>query len=293
VSVFEFVEAEKASFPIKLMCRTLGVSNAGFHAARVRPKASRTLSNEILGEMITTIHTQSWGTYGAPRVHAELRLGHGITCGRKRVARIMRRHGLQGVSRRRRHRTTIPDLGALRSPDHVERDFTAEGPDRLWVADITYVPTTTGFLFLSVVLDVFSRRIVGWSMADHLRTELVLDALDMAIEARRPDAGLIHHSDRGCQYTSFAFGRRCRDAGIVPSVGRVGSAYDNAMAESFFATLETELIDRCRFRNRSDARLHVFRFIEGFYNTKRRHSGLNYDSPIDYERRYQEAASAS
>jgi putative transposase len=198
----------------------------------------------------------------------------------------MRALGLEGVHRRRTTRTTIRDRHAAPAPDLVERAFSAAGPDRLRVADITYLPTWQGFLYLAVVLDVFSRRIVGWSMAGHLRTELIVAALDMALARRRPAAGLVHHSDRGTQYTSLAFGGRCREAGIALSMGSVGDAYDNAMAESFFGTLETELIDRSSWRTRADARLAVFDYIEAFYNPLRRHSSLGQLSPAEFERRY-------
>ena len=201
----------------------------------------------------------------------------------KRVARLMREQGLAGVSRRRGTRTTCPEPGRRAAPDLVERRFEAEAPDRLWVADITYVPTWAGFVFLAVVLDVFSRRIVGWAMADHLRTELVLDALNMAATQRRPEA-VVHHSDQGTQYTSLAFGKRCREMGVRPSTGSVGDCYDNAMAESFFATLECELIDRRSFRTRAEAMRVLFDFIEGWYNPHRRHSALGYLSPNDFER---------
>ncbi len=195
----------------------------------------------------------------------------------------MRAAGLRGVSRRKWVSTTQRAEGARPAPDLVERDFSAEAPDRLWVADITYVPTWAGFLYLAVVLDVFSRRVVGWAMATHLRTRLVLDALDMALVQRRPE-DVIHHSDQGSQYTSIAFGRRCAKAGVKPSMGSVGDCYDNAMCESFFATLECELIDRTRFRSQAEARSAVFEFIEGWYNPRRRHSSIGYLSPINFER---------
>src|SRR5690242_713175 len=191
---------------------------------------------------------------GCPVMHAELAAA-GVHVGRKRVARLMRAAGVQGVSRRKAQRTTRRDPAAAPAPDLVSRAFAAPGPDRLWVADITYVPTWAGFLYVAVVVDVFSRVVVGWSMAGHMRTELILDALDMAISRRRPADGLVHHSDRGTQYTSLAFGRRAREAGIALSMGSTGDAYDNAMAESFFASLETELLDRTSFRTRADARL--------------------------------------
>ena len=233
--------------------------------------------------MIRRIHRDSHGTYGMPRVHAQLRAG-GCRVGRKRVARLMREAGLAGVSRRRGTRTTCPEPGRLAAPDRVERVFRADAPDRIWVADITYVPTATGFLYLAIVLDVFSRKVVGWAMANHLRTELVLEALNMAIGQRRPQ-GVIHHSDKGTQYTSLAFGKRCREMGVVTSTGSAGDCYDNAMAESFFATLECELIDRRSFRTHADARMAIFQFIEGWYNTRRLHSALGYLSPNEFERR--------
>jgi len=235
---------------------------------------------------IRTAHAASRGTYGAPRVHAEL-AAQGIRVGRKRVARLMSQAGLAGVSRRKFVTTTIKGESRQAS-DLVERNFAAEAPDRLWVADITYIPTWSGFLYLAVVLDAFSRRIVGWSMATTLATQLVLDALNMALVTRRP-RGVIHHSDQGSQYTSIEFGQRCREAGVRPSMGSVGDAYDNAMCESFFATLECELLARCRFRTQAEARSAVFAFVEGFYNPRRRHSSIGYLSPIDYEHRHQAA----
>jgi len=210
--------------------------------------------------------------------------------GRKRVARLMRELGLAGVSRRKSVRTTRRDPAARPAPDLVERNFAASKPNQLWVADITYIPTLAGFLYLAVVLDVWSRKIVGWAMSSGLATDIVLDALTMAVEQRRPLDGVIHHSDQGCQYTSIEFGRRCREAGVRASMGSVGDCYDNAMCESFFATLECELLDRIRFADQKDAELAVFDFIEGFYNTRRRHSALGYLSPVAFERRGQTAA---
>jgi putative transposase len=285
VIVYRFVERERTTFPVTLMCRTLGVSPSGFWAWIKRPPSARTLADRALTAQIREIHTDSRGTYGMPRVHAELRFA-GTRCSRKRVARLMRAAGLEGVHRRRFVRTTVRDQDAAPAPDLVNRSFTARCPNQLWVADITYLPTWQGFLYLAAVLDAFSRRVVGWSMAGHLRTELILDAIEMAISRRRPGDGLVHHSDRGTQYTSIAFGLRCREAGIVQSMGSVGDAYDNAMAESFFASLETELIDRSSWRTRADARLAVFDYIEAFYNPRRRHSGLGYLSPAEFERRY-------
>jgi putative transposase len=216
-------------------------------------------------------------------VHAELKAA-GVAIGKKRVARLMRAAGLTGVSRRKGPATTQRAERMRRAPDLVERRFTADRPNQLWVADITYVPTAAGFLYLAVVVDVFSRRVVGWSMATDLRTRLVLDALDMALAQRKPKA-VIHHSDQGCQYTSLGFGARCREAGVRPSMGSVGDAYDNALCESFFATLECELLARRRFGSQAEARMALFSFIEGWYNPRRRHSGLGYLSPIEFEQR--------
>jgi len=266
------------------MCRLLGVSPSGFYAWSRRPSSKRSQADEgLLGE-IRAIHQRSRGTYGAPRIHAEL-AAEGTRVSRKRVARLMREVDLQGVSRRRQFGTTVRDRDRDRrpAPDLVERRFSAEGPDQLWVADITYIPTGSGFLYLAVVLDVWSRRVVGWSMASHLRTELVLEALNMALGQRRP-AAVIHHSDQGTQYTSIAFGSRCREAGVRPSMGSVGDCFDNAMCESFFATLECELLDRRKFKTQAEARLAVFEFLEAWYNSRRRHSALGYLSPAEFER---------
>ena len=279
------MSAHRAEYDVATMSRVLRVSRSGYYASRARAPSARALRNEELTEQIRAIHACSRGTYGAPRILTELREA-GVTVNRKRVARLMAVAGIEGVSRRKKKvKTTVQDKDAPPVPDLVERDFTADGPNQLWVADITYIPTRTGFLYLAIVLDVFSRKIVGWAMATHLRTELVLDALKMAIEQRQPVEGLVHHSDRGCQYTSTAFGARCVAAGIRPSMGRVGSAHDNAMAESFFATLECELIDRTRFDNPHHASLEVFDFIEGFYNPTRRHSSIGNVSPNVFERR--------
>jgi putative transposase len=285
VQVFQFIDAEKTSFPIAFMCRRLGVSKAGYYAWQERPMAQRAVADGRLSKLIHQIHAGSRGTYGAPRIHAELADEHGIRCGRKRVARLMRIAKLRGVCRRRRVRTTRRDDQAQVSDDLVQRQFNATEPNALWIADITYLPTWQGFLYLAVIIDTYSRRVVGWSMANHLRTELVLDALEMALWNRRPGPGLIHHSDHGCQYTSLAFGRRCREAGIAASMGSVGDCFDNAMCESFFASLECELIDRNRWRTHSEARMAVFDYIECFYNPRRRHSALGYLSPAQFERR--------
>ena len=273
---------------IATMCRVLGVSPGGYYARLARPPSARSRANAELSARIAEIHRCSRATYGVPRIHAELR-EQGLRVGRKRVARLMRVAGLKGESRRRWVTTTARDLDTQPAPDLVERNFSASGPNRLWVADISYIPTWAGFLYLAVVLDAFSRRIVGWAMETHLRTELVLKALNMALGQRRP-AAVIHHSDHGCQYTSFAFGKRCEQAGVRPSMGSVGDCFDNAMCESFFATLECELLDRRSFKTQIEARMAIFEFIEGWYNPHRRHSALDYLSPIDYERSHSKEA---
>jgi putative transposase len=268
------------------MCRLLQISRSGFYAWLDRPMSARARADLSLTGKIEAIHRRSKEVYGAPNIHAELADDYGIRVGRKRVARLMRAAGLRGATLRRFVVTTQADPGAPRPVDLVDRQFYTDGPDRLWVADITYIPTWSGFLYLAMVLDVYSRRVVGWSMQTHLRTELILAALNMALTQRRPSE-VIHHSDRGCQYTSYAFGKRCREAGVMPSMGSVGDAYDNAMAESFFATLERELLNRRRFKSQAEAKMAVFEWIEGWYNPHRRHSSLGYRSPVNYERAHQ------
>ncbi len=282
------MSANQANHGIATMCRLLEVSTSGFYAWQARQPSAHQETDAVLLERIREAHKASQGTYGAPRIHIEL-TEQGIAVGRKRVARLMRVAGISGVSRRKWVTTTKRDRDARPAPDLVERDFSAEAPDRLYVADITYVPTWAGFLYLAVVLDAFSRRVVGWAMATHLKAQLVLDALDMALQQRQPES-VIHHSDQGSQYTSIAFGQRCQQAAVRPSMGSVGDCFDNAMCESFFATLECELIDRSTFRTQTEARMAVFEFIEGFYNPRRRHSALDYLSPVNYERRHHELA---
>lgn len=264
------------------MCRVLGVSASGYYAWATRAPSARAIGNAVLTERIRQVHAESDATYGMPRVRAELR-DQGLAVSRKRVARLMRLHGIRGVSRRRAWCvTTQRDKRQRPAPDLVERKFAADGPDQLWVADMTYVPTWAGFIYLAVVLDVWSRRVVGWAIGEQMTTELVLTALNMALQQRKPD-GVIHHSDQGSQYTSIAFGERCKKMGVRPSMGTVGDAYDNAMAESFFATLECELIDRRSWRTKTEARLALFTYIEGWYNPRRRHSALGQMSPAKFE----------
>ncbi len=273
-----------------MLCRLLGVSRSGYYAWRMRPPAARMEADAHLCATIRQVHAASragalWAGYGTPRIHAELR-ACGVRCGRKRVARLLHDSGLVGCHRRKGTITTRRSAEATPALDRVQRDFTAVAPNRLWVADITYIPTWMGFLSLAVVLDVFSRRIIGWAMADHLRTALVVDALEMAIARRRPEAGVIHHSDHGSQYTSLTFGQRLHDAGIIASRGSRGDCYDNALMESFFATLECELLAGRAFPTHRIVRTALFDYLEGFYNTERRHSALGYCSPMEYERRW-------
>lgn len=274
--------ANQAEYSVQMMSRTLGVSRSGFYAYHSRLPSVRQVADERLSKRIAAIHKASKETYGAPRIHAEL-ADEGIQVGRKRVERLMLANGLRGVSRRKFVVTTERDPRVRPAADLVDRNFYADAPNVLWVADITYVPTWAGFLYLVVVLDAFSRRVIGWAMGTRQRTQLVLDAMNMAVTQRKPES-VIHHSDQGSQYTSVAFGLRCKEMGVRPSMGSVGDCYDNAMCESFFATLECELLDRRKFKTKAEARVACFEFIEGWYNPSRRHSALGYKSPINYER---------
>ena len=269
-----------------VMCRLLRVSRSGFYAWVDRPMSARARRDVEIMALIHQIHANSYdGTYGAPRIHRELRETYGIRVGRKRVERLMRRAGLQGVQKRRFRCTTRSGAPERFAPDLVERNFVADRPNALWLADVTYVSTAEGRLYLAAVLDVFSRLIVGWSMDERLGSQLVLVALEMAYAQRRP-CEVIHHSDHGSEYTAVAFGRRCGQLGITRSMGSVGDCYDNAMMESFFSSLEAEVLDRNRFRTRQEARSTIFSWLAGWYNTHRRHSGVDYLSPQEFERRF-------
>lgn len=276
-------ELAAGGVPVAVACRVLRVSTSGYYEWRERPPSSRSVADAALRAQIVEIHRMSRGSYGAPRVHSELRLGRGVRCGRRRVARLMRLERLQGIFRRRgRRRRPAPPV----HDDLVRRRFVADAPNRLWLTDITEHPTREGKVYLAAVLDVYSRRIVGWSIADHLRSELVVDALEMARWRRQPPRGqTVVHSDRGSQYTSWVFGHRLRSAGLLGSMGRVGSAADNAMMESFFGTLQLELLDRRRWQTRAELASAIFEWIEGWYNPRRRHSSIGDLSPVDYERR--------
>jgi putative transposase len=281
---FRLIDAKKSQHPVSLLCSVLGVSRAGFYAWKDRPRSPRARRDDELLALIRTIHDESEGSYGWPRIHAELRQ-RGVRISRKRVARLMRQAGLSGLLVRRRGTTTIRVPGVRPAPDLVARDFNPIEPNRLWAADLTEIPTWEGKLYLAVVIDCYSRRCVGWAMADHMRAELVVEALEMAVWQRKPAAGLVHHSDQGSQYTALVFGQRCREAGIAVSMGGRGSALDNAVCESFFASLKKELIRRRSWPTRRDAQSAVFAWTEGWYNRRRLHSTLGYLSPAQYENR--------
>jgi putative transposase len=289
---FRLIAAERAHHPVSRLARVLGVSRAGFYAWQERPPSARRRADTALAERIREIHASTDGIYGAPRIQVELAEEHDVHVGKKRVARLLRELGLEGVSRRRRFRvgTTTPGGEAPAAPDLVERDFTAEHPDQLWFADITYVPTWQGWLYLAAVVDACSRYCVGWSMRDDLHADLVYDALGMAVTRRRPAGEVIHHSDRGGQYRSLAFGKLLRESGVMPSMGSRGDAYDNAAMESFMASIKTELINRRRFKSKDEARSAIFHYIEVFYNPRRRHKGLGQKSPAAFERLHRQLA---
>ena len=281
---FRFMARWQGTHAVARLSRAVGVTRAGYYAWKGRGPAARSRQDGALAARIRAIFAASHATYGVPRIHAELRQAHGIQVGRKRVARLMRTLGLAGISRRRaRRRTTVPDPAAAPAPDLVQRRFQADQPNQLWVADLTYIPTAEGWLYLAVIVDACSRAVVGWAMRADLKAELVVAAVRMAITRRRPAAGLIHHSDRGSQYTSLACGRTLRASRLVASMGARGDAFDNAACESFFATLKTEWLNRQRWPSHAQARQAVFRYIETFYNPRRRHSALGYRSPLDYE----------
>lgn len=284
MSRFRFIEAEKASYPIALLCRVLAVARAGYYAWRRRGLSQRAQDDTKLAAELARLYQHSRNTYGAPRLHADLKAA-GWRVGKKRVARLLRHAGLHGVSRRRRiPRTTITDPTAAVAPNVLQRAFTAAAPDRTWVGDITYLPTAEGWLYLASLVDVYSRRVVGFALADHLRTELALAALQLALGQRHPQAGaLVHHTDRGCQYTARAYQAVLAEQGITPSMSRSGNCYDNAMAESFNATIKGELVAQTHWATREEARAAVFEWITVFYNRQRRHSSLGYRTPFEFE----------
>jgi len=272
---YTFIARHCDDLPVAVCCRVMGVSSSGFYAWKANPLSDRDWADAVLSNTIVDIHRASRRSYGSPRVHAELRLGQDLRCSRKRVERLMRQAGIAGIHRRRGRGCTRRDPDAEPSSDLVKRNFAVTGPDRLWVMDVTEHATVEGKVYLAVVLDAWSRRIVGWSIADHMRSELVVDAVQMAIWRRRPPTSqCVAHSDHGSQYTSWAFGTRLRAAGLLGSMGSIGDAYDNSMAESFFHTLQLELLDEHRWTTRRQLALAIFDWIETWYNASRRSHGV-------------------
>ena len=280
---FRFIEDRRSDYPVRVMCRVLEVSPAGYYAWRSRPESSRSAANRELMESIRRAHRDSHGRYGSPRIHAELKAqGHGASRGR--IERQMRCHGIRAIAATpRRCRTTDSGHDFPIAPNLLGRNFSAAARNQIWLADITYIETSQGWLYLAAILDLYSRRIVGWTMGDHLRTALPLDALRMAIKAQRPGDGLIHHSDRGVQYASTEYRKTMQAAGFRASMSRRADCYDNAPMESFFHTLKTELVHHRQFATRDEAELEIFAYIEGFYNQTRRHSSIGYISPVEME----------
>jgi putative transposase len=280
---FRFIEDRRADYPVRLMCDVLEVSPAGYYAWRSRPESLRSSDNRDLLEDIQRVHRDNHGRYGSPRVHEELK-AQGRGASRGRIERLMRHHGIRAImARPRRAGTTDSRHDLPIAPNLLDRNFVADAPNRIWLADITYVETDQGWLYLAAILDLYSRRIVGWAMADHLRADLPLAALRMAISAQRPGAGLIHHSDRGVQYASSEYRNALQSAGFSASMSRRGDCYDNAPMESFFHTLKTELVHHTQYATRADATRDIFAYIEGFYNRTRRHSAIGYISPVEME----------
>jgi putative transposase len=280
---FRFIEDRRADYPVTLLCDVLGVSPAGYYAWRSRPESRRSAANRDLVDDIRRVHRDTRGRYGSPRIHVELK-AQGRGASRGRIERLMRRHGIKAIMPRpRRVRTTDSRHDLPIAPNLLDRNFIATAPNQIWLADITYIETDQGWLYLAAVMDLYSRRIVGWAMADHLRADLPLAALRMAISAQRPSAGLIHHSDRGVQYASVDYRKLMQSASLRASMSRKGDCYDNAPMESFFHTLKTELVYRSHYATRAEATRDIFAYIEGFYNRTRRHSAIGYISPIEME----------
>ncbi len=291
---YTFIAQRCEDLPVAACCRVMGVSISAFYAWQAAPVSERDFADALLTNTIVDIHAMSRHSYGSPRVHAELMLGENIRCSRKRVERLMRQAGVAGIHRRRGRGCTRRDPVAEPADDLVNRSFDPAQPDHLWVMDVTDHPTDEGKVYLAVVLDAFSRRVVGWSIADHIRSELVVDAVQMAIWRRRPPKDqTIAHADHGSQYTSWAFGRRLRAAGLLGSMGSIGDAYDNSVAESFFGSLQLELLDEHHWTTRRQLAQAIFEWLECWYNPKRRHSYCQMLSPVDYETRFTPAASAA
>jgi putative transposase len=281
---FGFIEQHARTYPVRLMCRVLGVSASGYYAWRSRPESPRAVANRDLLERIRRIHVAHHGRYGSPRMHAALR-AQGHQASRGRVERLMRRHGIRALARRRFRPTTTDSRHQLPiAPNLLQQKFMASVPNRVWLADITYIPTGEGWLYLAAVLDLATRKVVGWAMRDHMRTELTLGALIMAIRRQRPGSGLLHHSDRGSQYAAEAYSRQLALVKAKPSMSRTGCCYDNAPMESFFHSLKVELVHQRHWTTRDEARRDLFGYIEGYYNRQRIHSALGYLTPEQAER---------
>lgn len=282
--IYQFMAEHESEFRIQRMCRVFGVGRSGYYAWRSRPASQRTQADEGLLVKIQQEYQNSRGTYGSPRIHAALQK-QGVKCSQKRVARLMRLHKITGRKRQKRHPvTTQRDPGAIPAPNLLNQEFYASAPDQKWVSDITYIETAEGWLYLASILDLFSRKVVGWAMADHMEASLVEDALKMALQQRQPEAGLLHHSDQGRQYTSVAYQNRLANAHCQVSMSRTGNCYDNAAMESFFGTLKTECATQS-FATRAQARTAIFEFIEAWYNRQRLHSSLDYLSPMEFEQK--------
>jgi transposase InsO family protein len=282
---FCFIEDHRDAYPVQLMCSVLEVSPAGYYAWRSRPQSARSAANGELLSAIKQVHQDNHGRYGSPRIHIALQ-NQGRSASRGRIERLMRRHGMRAImAPARRVRTTDSRHDLPIAPNRLDRNFTAAAPNRVWLADITYIETDEGWLYLAAVMDLFSRKIVGWAMRDHLRTELASTALAMAISRQRPDQGLVHHSDRGVQYAAHDYRSRLQSAGIQASMSRKADCYDNAPMESFFHTLKTELVHHRKYATRAEAQRDIFAYIEGFYNRTRLHSAIGYISPIEMERK--------
>jgi putative transposase len=282
---FAFISGHRSQYPVRFMCRVLEVSPSGYYAWCKRRPSRRQQENQKLLEKIRLVHAQSRRTYGSPRVHAELK-AQGIACGRHRVERLMHKHQIQAKQVKRRVRTTWSGHGQPVAPNLLERNFQAAQPNQKWVSDLTYIPTAEGWLYLATVMDLYSRRIIGWSMDSRMTCELVCRALEMALLSRKPKQTLVHHSDRGSQYASRDYRQLLERHGVQASMSGTGNCYDNAAMESFFGTLKTELIYHCLYSSRTEARSDIFAYIEGFYNRQRRHSSLDFQSPEDFERLY-------
>ncbi len=282
---FEFIHVEKAAFPVTILCRTLEVSASGYYAWNTRPEANRTKDNRRLLHRIQTAHAESQRTYGSPRIHDDLK-EQGERVGRKRIARLMADNGIQSCRKKRSRKTTDSTHSQPVADNILNREFKTDAPNKVWVTDLTYVWTQAGWLYLAVVLDLFSRKVVGWALADHMRTELCTQALQMAIQRRTPQPGLLHHSDRGSQYASDDYKEELDAIGAIPSMSRRANCWDNAVAESFFGTLETELLWHRDWSGNTEALRDLFDWIEVFYNRKRRHSTCGGISPHAFEDNY-------